>query len=186
MYCPQCGQQQAPEVVRFCSKCGFPLDGVIHLLANNGLLPTFQHTVSPKEASPRKKGVRQGGILLLTGILLVPILGVFASFAGDSNFLNMLVAVAAILCFIGGPLRMLYAGIFEEGAQTFPHVGPAPYAQPVMPLRPPVPARGALPSPSINQAPGWSARPNTGELVRPPSVTEGTTRLLDKDDPTNR
>jgi hypothetical protein len=184
MHCPQCGQQQTSEVVRFCSRCGFPLDGVIHLLTNNGILPTYQPVPGTKEISPRRKGVRQGGILLLTGVLLVPILGVLASFAGNSNFLEMLVAIAAILCFVGGPLRMLYAGLFEEGAPTLPRVVATPYVQPV-PLRPGVPPRGALPPPPVHQAPGWSPRPQTGELVRPPSVTEGTTRLLDKDDPSH-
>ena len=28
----------------------------------------------------------------------------------------MLAALAAIICFIGGPLRMFYAAVFEEGA----------------------------------------------------------------------
>ncbi len=183
MHCPQCGQQQISEAVRFCSRCGFPLDGVIQLLANNGILPSYPSLHGSREMSARKKGVRQGLILLLTGILLVPILGVFSSFS-DSKFLEMLAAIAAILCFVGGPLRMLYAGIFEEGAQTWPHVAAAPYVQPV-PLHPGVPSRSALPPPAVNQATAWSKPPRTGELVRPPSVTEGTTRLLDKKDPGN-
>jgi len=183
MHCPQCGQQQISEAVRFCSRCGFPLDGVIQLLSNNGILPNYP-LQGRKEISPRKKGVRLGLILFLTGILLVPILGVFASFAGNSNFLEMLVAIAAILFFVGGPLRMLYAGLFEEGAQTWPHVAAAPYVQ-RMPLHSGVPSRSALSPPAANQATGWSQRPRTGELVRPPSVTEGTTRLLDKKDPGN-
>ena len=28
MFCPQCGQQQVSDVTRYCSRCGFPLDGV--------------------------------------------------------------------------------------------------------------------------------------------------------------
>jgi len=106
MHCPQCGQQQVSEIVRFCSRCGFPLDGVIHLLANNGLLPVYRTPEGASEISPRKRGVRQGGILMLTGILLVPILGVLSHYA-DSNFLELLVAIAALLCFVGGPWRMI-------------------------------------------------------------------------------
>lgn len=183
MHCPQCGQQQISEIVRFCSRCGFPMDGVIHLLANNGLMPAFHPPQTSGEMSARKKGVRQGLILLLTGILLVPILGVFASFT-DARFIEMLVAIAAILCFIGGPLRMLYAGIFEEGAPKWPQVGVAPYMQ-ARPLPQGVPARSALPPPTANPATGWGQPPRTGELVRPPSVTEGTTRLLDKKEQNN-
>lgn len=182
MHCPQCGQQQAPEVVRFCSRCGFPLDGVIALLANGGMIPAL---ASPgvKEISPRKRGVRQGGILLLTGILLVPILGILASFS-SSNFLELLTAIAAIICFVGGPLRMIYAALFEEGAPSWQRQMPQ-YIHPPPPLHQAAPLRSALPPQPARPPAPWSARPQTGELVRP-SVTEGTTRLLDKDDPVNR
>ena len=42
MFCPQCGQQQVTGVIRFCSRCGFPLDGVIQLLSNGGALPAYR------------------------------------------------------------------------------------------------------------------------------------------------
>lgn len=185
MYCPQCGQLQASEVVRFCSRCGFPLDGVIHLLHNRGLLPTYPVGEVSTEVSPRKRGVRQGGILLLTGALLVPILGVLNSFS-SGPFLDILVAVAAIICFLGGPIRMIYAALFEEGAPPRVPVPLATYAAPpVMPLRSAMPGRAgnALPPASVNPTSGWRARPTTAELAQPPSVTENTTRLLDKDEP---
>lgn len=180
MHCPQCGQQQATEVVRFCSRCGFPLDGVIQLLANGGILP--YQTGEAQQISPRRRGVKQGVILLLTGILLVPILGLFASFS-DSNFLTLLAALAALICFLGGPLRMLYAAVFEESAPSLPR--PANYIQAPVPLHGSAPA--ALPGAQFQPPPAsWRQRPRTAELVRPPSVTEGTTRLLDKEDPANR
>ena len=186
MFCPQCGQQQVSGVVRFCSRCGFPMDGVIQLLGTGGILPAYRTSDEPVPVSPRRKGVKQGATLLLLGIVLVPILGMFASFAGGT-FLEILAGLAAIICFIGGPLRMLYAAVFEEGAPPKPigHYGPpmpmhvpqqfAPHAQ--SPALPPPPAR----------SPGaWRRRPNTAELVNPPSVTENTTRLLDKEDRNDR
>ncbi len=114
MFCPQCGQQQVSGVVRFCSRCGFPLDGVIHLLANGGMLPVYRTPEESNQMSPRKRGVRQGGVLLLSGALIVPILGVLDSFARNSAFLDILVAFAAIICFVGGPLRMLYASVSRK------------------------------------------------------------------------
>ena len=116
MFCPQCGQQQVTGVVRFCSRCGFPMDGVIQLLATGGIVPAYRTSDEPVPISPRRKGVKQGATLLLLGVVLVPILGMFASFAQGSTFLEILAGLAAIICFIGGPLRMLYAGLFEEGA----------------------------------------------------------------------
>ncbi len=81
MFCPQCGQQQTSGLIRFCSRCGFPLDGVIQLLGNGGMLPAYRSPEEATQMSPRKKGVRQGGILFLSGILVVPLLGVLSSFA---------------------------------------------------------------------------------------------------------
>src|SRR5438045_724937 len=102
MFCPQCGQQQLTGNVRFCSRCGFPLDGVIHLLGNGGMLPVYRGPEDgPPQISARRKGVKQGGLLLLSGAVLVPILGVLASYATSSPFLEILVAFAAIICFLG-------------------------------------------------------------------------------------
>src|SRR5262245_44422402 len=184
MYCPHCGQQQAPGAVRFCSRCGFPLEGVLQLLNNGGILPVYHDPATPTEMSPRRKGVRQGGMLFLLGAILVPILGLFASYF-NSRFPEILTALAAIICFMGGPLRMLYAAVFEEGAPR-----PMPQARPYM-SPPGAPSQfgsprqnAALPPPSISSTTPWRARPITSELAAPPSVTENTTRLLDKEDRT--
>lgn len=184
MYCPQCGQQQASGVVRFCSRCGFPLDGVIQLLGTGGMLPVYhQASDEPVPISPRRKGVKQGAVLLLSGAVIVPILGVFASFSAAA-FPQVLVALAAIICFIGGPFRMLYAALFEEGApRRFPTYGPPPVAAP--PQFGPPRQHGALPPPPARSPSSWR-KPNTAELANPPSVTENTTRLLDKEDRTER
>ena len=186
MFCPQCGQQQANGVIRFCSRCGFPLDGVIQLLGTGGILPVYRTSEEPAEGiSPRRKGVKQGGVLLLSGAVIVPLLGVMASF-GHSAFLEILVAFAAIICFIGGPLRMLYAALFEEGAPQRPMMayGP-PMSQPKPQFGPP-PSQHALPPPPVRAPNSWRSRPNTAELASPPSVTENTTRLLEKEDLTDR
>jgi hypothetical protein len=183
MFCPQCGQQQANGVIRFCSRCGFPLDGVIQLLGTGGMMPVYRAPDEPVAPSARRKGVKQGGLLLLSGAVVVPLIGVMASF-GNSAFLEIMTAFAAIICFIGGPLRMLYAALFEEGAPSPVRMyGPPPVARPQ--FAPPM-QHQALPPPPARQASGWRARPNTAELVTPPSVTENTTRLLEKEDRTER
>lgn len=181
MYCPQCGQQQASDVVRYCSRCGFLLDGVIYLLHNNGLLPAAAPS-TPGEVSPRRRGVKQGGLMLLVGAVLVPILAVFASFT-NAIFFEIISAIAAIVCFMGGPLRMIYAALFEEGAPRPTAMPLSSYSPPPLQSRMAAPSRASLPPPPVNQTLPWRVRPNTAELVSPPSVTENTTRLLDKDEP---
>src|SRR3982751_6597649 len=111
MFCPQCGQQQVTGAIRFCSRCGFPLDGVIQLLNNGGMIPIYRNPDEPILISARRRGVKQGGVLLLSGAVIFPILAMFSSYLRGSSFLEILAALAAIICFIGGPLRMLYAAV---------------------------------------------------------------------------
>lgn len=182
MHCPQCGQQQVSDAVRFCSRCGLPLDGVMQLLATGGALPGFQLDQGPREMSPRRKGVRQGAALLLSGAVLVPLLAVLDKYTGLN--LEIFAALASVIFFIGGPLRMLFAALFEEGASPRPRIAPSSYMPPTIPAQRGSAVRGtALPSPSVNNpASGWRPRPNTAEILQPPSVTDGTTRLLDDQD----
>ena len=42
MYCPQCGQQQLSDNLRFCSRCGFPLEVVLQILGTGGMLPALR------------------------------------------------------------------------------------------------------------------------------------------------
>ena len=182
MFCPQCGQQQITASLRFCSRCGFPLEAVLQVLATGGMLPAFSGPIS-REPSAKRKGVRQGAMLLLLGVILVPLLGTLSSF-NAGNLFDILTPMAAIFFFLGGLLRMLYAALFEEGA---PRYSPMPtYAPPVMPAQFQAPPHAAGLPPAPAPPPTWRARPNTAEIFQPPSITENTTRLLDKDDPTKQ
>jgi len=161
------------------------MDGVIQLLGSGGILPAYRDPDEPVPISPRRKGVRQGGMLLLSGAVIVPILAMFANFT-NATFLEILAALAAIICFIGGPLRMLFAALFEEaGPRPFrPYGQPPPMHAPQQFAAPP--HRPALTPPPARPQGSWRPRPNTAELVNPPSVTENTTRLLEKDDRNDR
>ncbi len=184
MHCPQCGQQQVSDSLRFCSRCGFPLEGVLQLLGSGGALPFYQPS-GPREMSARRKGVRQGAALFLAGAVLVPMMGIINSFTHGPSLLDILVPLAAVIFFLGGLMRMLFAAIFEEGAPNHHQIMTTPYASPpVSQLGAHAPA--ALPAAQNNPMGGWRPRPNTSEIRHPASVTENTTRLLDKDDSGNR
>lgn len=186
MYCPQCGQQQLSENLRFCSRCGFPLEGVIHLLGSGGTLAFYQAPTEAGEMSPKRRGVRQGAILFLVGAVLLPVLGVIYNFTQGDNLLDILVPLAAILFFLGGLMRMLFAAIFEQGARPQPRTVMPPSFVPPIPAHFSAPAHGSLPPAPANPAAGWRPRPEIPEIRQPSSVTENTTRLLDKDEPINR
>jgi hypothetical protein len=166
--------------MRFCSRCGFAMEGVMHLLAHGGMLPAYQQPPGHKTISPRRRGVKQGAMLMLLGALLVPILGVFTGFAPGriSNVFEFFTAIAALVCFLGGPIRMMFAAIFEEGA---PRTQYPPQSNHNVPAAVP-PARGSAlpPPPAANPASQWR-RPDTAELQPRASVTDSTTQLLDRE-----
>lgn len=190
MHCPQCGQKQVSGEVRFCSRCGFPLGGVIELLASGGNLPLVEPSIARGKHSPRYEGVRHGVILIFLGAVIVPLLAILQSFqVNGSTFLDLLVPLASVLFFVGGFVRILYALIFQEGAPPlYAQQGAVPYAQPITTHQLTAAARGtALPPAQSMPVPNWRPRPNTAEIVQPPSVTENTTRLLnDPPDTTSR
>jgi len=179
MYCPQCGQQQVADV-RFCSRCGFLLDGVAVVIATGGTLPTANVQKGYQQLSPRSKGIRQGALLMLSTMLLVPLVAIISVFFLGNP--EVIVPITALTCFVGGLLRICYALLMEEAnapvtVGPMPAVPPAQFAQPVR--------NAALPSATATPAGGWRPRPNTAELYQPPSITENTTRLLDKNEPRN-
>ena len=177
MYCPRCGQQQATDSMRLCSRCGFAMEGTMQLLAHGGLLQVYEPP-GEKTISPRRRGVKQGGFLMLLGALIVPVFGVMAGFAPGrlDNVFAFFAALSAVICFVGGPLRMLFAAIFEEGAPASHHFTPqTSYSVP------PAARPAALPpAPDANPVSQWR-RADTGEIQPRPSVTDSTTQLLDRE-----
>src|SRR6266576_4733532 len=155
MFCPRCGQQQATDSMRFCSRCGFSMEGTMHVLAHGGMLPLYQPPAGEKTVSPRRRGVKQGALLMLIGAILVPIFGVMSGFAPGrlENVFAFFAALSAIICFLGGPLRMLYAAIFEEAAPPSRFVPMSGYVPPTISVPPVGPALvHALPPQSVNTA----------------------------------
>ncbi|HVF86579.1 MAG TPA: hypothetical protein VM866_03275 [Pyrinomonadaceae bacterium] len=187
MFCPQCGQQQISGEIRFCSRCGLPLNVVAEVLAAGGALPSnaFAMHGGGGKLSPRQRGVRQGAMLMLSTMLLVPLIAIITSFinAGEEFF----IPIVAVGCFVGGLLRIIYALMFEEKFSPDMPAAIPQYVPPGMPVQmnaaatqnPALPPRQSTPVPSFMPP----RRGNTAELVHPPSVTDHTTRLLKKDRP---
>src|SRR6185295_1681083 len=112
MYCPQCGQQQVSDMTRFCSRCGFTLEGTTQILASGGLAPLRYVQPGPKQMSPRSKGVRQGAVMMLSTILLVPVIAIISTFILGHP--EVFVSLTAMGLFLGGLFRILYALIMED------------------------------------------------------------------------
>ena len=174
MHCPQCGQQQISDETRFCSRCGFLLTGVAEVVANQGLVPNQKTGLTGKTDSPRRRGIKQGVFLFLLVFLLAPLAGMLTIALNIEPFF---VGIAVVLCVVGGLLRTIYALMFESGASDaiMPTALPATENRSALPPAQSVPA-SAYTSPSGR----WR---DTNDLQHQPgSVTDSTTKLLQKDD----
>ncbi|HMX26653.1 MAG TPA: hypothetical protein PKC13_13715 [Blastocatellia bacterium] len=180
MYCPKCSCHAGADGSRFCRSCGFRLDGVVQLLARNGVPEGYVQPAPvavPKAKSPRKEGIRKGGKGLFTAIAVFPVFFGLCFAADSAGPLSI-----PALIFFSGLMRMLYAQLFEDAAPEPPTVY-QPVIQPsvVQPFStaPPQPVsflpgsyqppQAALPQASV---------PTTGNLTMPPSVTEQPTYPL--------
>lgn len=182
MFCPVCSQEQASDESRFCSRCGFLLTGISQLIANGGVLPQLQTVIDEAAVSPRKKGIKQGAQLFFLSFIVIPLLAIISIALEIEPFL---VAAAFILLTVGGILRMLYARLFESNQPNVTEESVLPeFIQKVIPGRKQSRSLPAQQNISVSSyvppaATNWR---DTNDLTVPPSVTEPTTRLLQKDE----
>lgn len=180
MYCPRCSQQQASEETKFCSRCGFPLGLVSEILAHGGFLPQLAELYKGKKLFTRRNGLI---FSLFWFLILVMILTPLTAIAGGEE----ITAVIAIIGSVGAlilaiasflilqkepkqfelPIRELPINNLHDLHGTQPNALPPQQSQP---------ANSYVPPPVT-----WKA-PDTGDFVRPSSVTEGTTKLLEKNE----
>lgn len=187
MFCPQCGQQQVSGEVRFCSRCGFPLDGVSELLARGGTFYDQSNETGKRKHSARYEGVRRGALLFLIGVVLVPALFVIIGPGDPASFPTLLIPLSAIICFVGGIMRLIYALLFEEGLPREEKTAKQPAfatAEQIAFRANRAHAAQLPPQQSVPVADYLRPQVRTAEIVPPASVTENTTRFLDeKNDP---
>ncbi|MCA1623760.1 MAG: zinc ribbon domain-containing protein [Acidobacteria bacterium] len=181
MYCPRCGQEQVSSETKFCSRCGFLLTGVLELIYNNGLSLQTPGISEIKGISPRKKGLKQGGQLLFLCLMIVPIIGIISA---ALNFNPAFFIITGLLTFWGGVLRMLYARIFEsnEPSEESLKTGIFSSARKLLNKKQKADTLPPNQSPFDNPyvPPVTNNWRDTNDLIRP-SVTDHTTKLLEKD-----
>jgi hypothetical protein len=176
MFCPQCGQQQASDAARFCSRCGFQLAAVSGLLATGGAAPEVTMEAVPAPPSPKRKGAQLGGKLMLSGMFLIPALAALSEILNISDE----IALVGVIVLMAGLFRLLYALLFEDGPYRR-QLQRQPTFIPQQQFAPPREA-SALPPAQGTPARGYvPPRAETADLAYRPSVTEGTTRLLDRE-----
>ena len=183
MHCPRCGQQQISEQTKFCSRCGFQLGLVSELLENGGFLPQLAELHKHKSTIfSRKNGVIFSVLWFIFFVMMVP------AFFGIANEPEAAGVSAVFGIFSTMMLLILSLAVLkrapkahELAAHQMPAAPPAAglYGNQQMGALPPQQSQPA--ASYMAPAGNWRA-PDTGDLVRPGSVTESTTRLLKKDE----
>ena len=182
VYCPRCGQEQISAEVRFCSRCGFLMTGLAEVVLNGGMPQQQLAPAGPKAPSARRRGLKQGAAWFLLGVVIVPILGILSEIL---NFKDEIVGLFAVVFFLGGIVRMLFALIFESGNPADNTIEQNVYqtAQKILNKNP---NAGALPPqqsiPVDQYAPPRAASWRDTNDLEPSSVTDSTTKLLHEKD----
>lgn len=181
MHCPSCGQQQISNETKFCSRCGMPLGIVAEVVAHGGYLPQLAELNKKK----RKFFSRRNG-LGFSLIWFLFFLLICAPFWGIMD-VEELAGISAVIGIFGGLIMMVSSLIFLEKdkpsfslpVNAFP---PAPqqYNMPGQPEHAALPGQQSIPV-NAYAAPRAGNWRDTNDL-QVGSVTEGTTRLLDKDE----
>ena len=171
MYCPRCGQQQISDEMKFCSRCGLPISGLAEWLASGGAPPALAAETKVPLPSPRRKGIRRGAKLMFLSGVLFPVFLVLslAIDEGAPMFFPIFIFFVALI-------MMLYARLFSDA------ISPVNSQQAQISGLGQMSAVSALPPASNIPMHGFAGQQvRTKELAEPPSVTEHTTRLLDKE-----
>ena len=174
MFCPKCGQPSSDEV-RFCPKCGLPLDGLAAYVAGREHAPVAAPAPPAPVMTARRRGMRRGAKLMFICAVLLPAAALLA-FEGDAPGPLLLVCTGGL----AGLLWLVYSWLFNDNVLPVGKdaarrdLAAAPADRPALGAPPFVPAA------SFGQQ-QQQRRVHTAEIVSPPSVTEHTTKLLDRD-----
>lgn len=164
MFCPNCGQQHVSPVVRYCSRCGFSLRGVL---------------------SVRRKDIVQGGLLMFIGLMIIIGFNDFMrgfvrglGYSPSSWSSDYILPFFSAVFFIWGLSRIIFALIIERNSRLNQQREAHSLGQPLR-MRVSADSPSALPpSQGSPVAEPDMRRLDTTELGEPPSVTEESTKLL--------
>jgi hypothetical protein len=156
--------------MRYCSRCGFPLETVTLLLNSDGILPSEQIA---KKRSHRSRVATESLILTLFSWAVAMACTLWFDASGIYEGIAKIGGFTFFMLGFVGLFRFLYAFLFlkmdtAEKNRTAPRY--IPEARP-----------GQLPPPQAIPISDFQRQPNTREMAPQASVTENTTRFLEED-----
>ena len=194
MHCPSCGQQHVSSTehlrplplwrdkIKFCSRCGFPMELVAELLDHGGFLPKLAELDQKKTFFTRKNGVVFSIFWMILLMILIPAIIGIGNGPGEAQ------GISAVIGLFGGLIIMILSLTLLPSSE-----------QDSLPIdsqqmrSPPATTRGlhgaqpqALPPQesipvSVHVPPRAGIWRDTNDL-EPSSLTESTTRPLEKEE----
>jgi hypothetical protein len=116
MYCPSCGQQQVSDEMRYCSRCGLALTGLLEWLAGGRVPLRAAEEAQVVPDSRRRKHMRRAGKLMFFAGALFPIFVLISIAADEPGPL-----VVPFFIFFVSLAWMLYARLFMPTTATVKH-----------------------------------------------------------------
>lgn len=181
MYCPKCSQQQLSEDTRFCPRCGFQLDSIKRLLADDQNILAVGE-VEPGLTPARKRDILLGATVMLAGSILIALLAVstVAPTPLGAVIIPLLlfwVALVATLLLSGHAVHEVSKLFSKNTSAPLPKIHSSDLTTRVSASA----RHQALPPAQIAPVSGHGAwRSNSAELAQPASITEHTTDSLGK------
>jgi len=152
--------------MRFCSRCGFQLNGVGLLLQNDGIMPVSQSARNPGR---RKQIIKESALLTAASWAVALVALSMWDWGGSIEIVAKVGSLIFFLLGLIGLLRFIYGFLFVRGDST-----------PSKPSFSTETRRAALPSPQEVPLTDYPQRTNTREMVPRGSIADQTTRLLDE------
>ena len=119
MHCPSCGQKHVSSTehlrplpgwrdeVKFCSRCGFPMELVAELLDHGGFLPKLAEVDQIKAIFTRKNGVVVSIVWMILLMMLVPAIIAIGNGPGEAQAISALIGLFGGLVIMIGSIALL-------------------------------------------------------------------------------
>jgi len=174
MFCPKCSQQQVSDETRFCSRCGFQLNVVKALLVNDEMPPSPDAAIQKINRSLRKRDMTFGALFMFVFAMIVAAITIDLPPSHSAPILFLIIAWLVLTLLINVKPMIQYFLQADSStkdistSETFSNLT-AKIKQAALPSSQSIPAEDLV-----------APNRNTAEMVKPPSITERTTNLLDE------
>ena len=192
MHCPSCGKKHVSSTehlrplpgwrdqVKFCSRCGFPMELVAELLDHGGFLPKLAELDQKKGIFTRRNGVVFSIFWMILLMMLVP------AIIGIGNGPSEAQGISAVIGLFGGLMIMIGSIALLPSSEQQPLLTAHPIPPPPASIHglhgahhQALPPQQSVPV-SVHVPPQAGMWRDTNDL-EPSNLTERTTRPLEKE-----